>query len=142
MQSESQPFVAETTFHVRFAETDAMGIVHHSTYLIYFEEGRSELSRQGGAPYAELEEAGYSLAVTRVEARYLAPARYDQRITVRTWVDQIRSRSITFAYEVVDAETRQTLVTGKTSHICIDHEGAARRIPKRWGETMQKLAAA
>lgn len=136
-----QPQVIETTFHVRYAETDLMGIVHHSVYLVYFEEGRSELSRQGGAAISELERDGYSLAVSDVEARYLLPARYDQRITVRAWVEQIRSRAITLAYEVVDAETGQKLVTGKSKHICLNREGEVSRIPKQWFEAIQKLAA-
>jgi hypothetical protein len=53
------PTVAETTFHVRYAETDQMGIVHHSAYIVWFEEGRSAWSRQVGRPYADFERAGY-----------------------------------------------------------------------------------
>jgi acyl-CoA thioester hydrolase len=137
MQSQ----VIETTFRVRYAETDLMGIVHHSAYLVYFEEGRSELSRQAGAAFSELERDGYSLAVSEVEARYLLPARYDQRITVRTWVEQIGSRGVTLAYEVVDAESGQKLVTGKSKHICLNREGEVTRIPKQWFDAIQKLAA-
>lgn len=132
MQENNRPLLAETTFRVRFAETDQMGIVHHASYLVYFEEGRSELSRQHGMPYSELERMGYSLALSEAYVRYRMPAVYDDLITVRTWVEQLRSRGITFAYEVVRAEDGQVLVTGRTAHICVDRSGQARRLPDAW----------
>jgi acyl-CoA thioester hydrolase len=127
-----EPLYAETTFHVRFAETDQMGIVHHAAYFVYFEEGRSALSRQHGVPYSRLEKMGYSLALAEAEARYVAPARYDERVTVRTWVEALRSRGITYRYEVVRADDGQVLVTGRTKHVCIDREGRVCRIPADW----------
>lgn len=126
------PPVAETTFHVRYAETDQMGVVHHSAYIIWFEEGRSAWSRQLGRPYAEFERLGYALAVSKVGARYLAVARYDQRVTIRTLVSQLRSRSVRFEYEVLDAETGELLVTGFSTHICLDHQGKPARMPEGW----------
>src|SRR5574341_53384 len=134
------PFVCETTFRVRYAETDAMGIVHHAQYLVYFEEGRSELSRQAGASYAKLEESGVALAVTEAELRYLAPARYDEKITVKTQVERVRSRSGTFAYQVVRTATGEQLVTGRTTLISINREGQITRLPEFWVKTMSKLA--
>ena len=126
------PPIAETTFHVRYAETDAMGIVHHSAYIVWFEEGRSAWSRQLGRPYSDFERAGYVLAVSEVGARYLVPARYDQRVTVRTWVSQVRSRLIRFEYEVADARVGELLVTGFSTHICLDRERKPTRIPEEW----------
>lgn len=139
--TEDRPFIAETTFRVRFAETDMMGIVHHSVYLVYFEEGRSEYSRQAGASYADLEARGFSLAVTGVEVRYLAPARYDERLTIRVWAEKLRSRGVTFAYEIINPETQAVLVTGKTHHICIDHNSQVRRIPEDWLNAMRSPAS-
>ncbi len=132
MPDDDRLLLTETTFRVRFAETDQMGVVHHAVYLVYFEEGRSELSRRHGAPYADLEASGFSLALSEAQARYMAPARYDDLITVRAWVKQIRSRGITFAYEVIDAGSGQVLVTGQTSHICINRAGEPCRIPEAW----------
>jgi acyl-CoA thioester hydrolase len=126
------PTVAETTFHVRYAETDQMGIVHHSAYIVWFEEGRSAWSRQVGRPYADFERAGYALAVSEVAARYLAAARYDQEVTVRTCITQVRSRMIRFDYEVLDTERGERLVTGFTTHICLDRQGNPARIPQEW----------
>lgn len=130
-------YIVETSFRVRFAETDAMGVVHHAAYVVYLEEGRSEFSRQRGAPYSELENSGFSLAVSEVSLRYLAPARYDQLVTVRTWVKDVRSRAVTFAYEIVDAMTGQLLVTATTKHICVDRAGRVCHIPERWRVGLQ-----
>lgn len=134
------PRIKETSFRVRFAETDLMGVVHHASYVIYFEAGRVDFTRQVGAPYSELEALGYSLAVSDLHVRYIAAARFDQMITVRTWLAAVKSRSVAFTYEIVDAETRQTLVTGDVKLICIDHSGQVRRIPQSWLDVMQPLA--
>lgn len=139
--SAPDSMVAETTFHVRYAETDQMGIVHHSAYIVWFEEGRSAWSRQVGRPYANFERAGYLLTVSEVGARYLAPARYDQRVTVRTRVSQVRSRLLRFEYEVLDAEAGECLVTGFTTHICLDYQGKPARIPEEWREFWSGLVA-
>ncbi len=129
--------IAETTFRVRFAETDQMQIVHHAAYIVYLEEGRSELGRQFGASYSVLEDAGFSLAVTEIQAKYLASARYDQRIAVRTWIEELRSRSLIYGYEIINAENRQVLVTGTSKHVCIDRQGQVRRIPEAWRQTLE-----
>jgi acyl-CoA thioester hydrolase len=125
-------FVSETTFHVRYAETDAMRIVHHSSYIVYFEEGRSDYTRQRGSDYADFEREGLFLSVVEVNARYLRPARYGQQVTIRTWIETIQSRGLTFAYEIVDAETGGICVTGTTRHICINRDGQVVKIPAAW----------
>ena len=121
--------VVETDLRVRYAETDAMGIVYHAHYIVWFEVGRGEYLRQRGGDYAEFEAQGYYLPVTELDARFRAPARYGDLVTIRTWVEEARSRGATFAYEVVMKETGQTLATGHTGHICIDREGRVRRLP-------------
>ncbi|MBZ0303268.1 MAG: acyl-CoA thioesterase [Anaerolineae bacterium] len=125
-------YVAETTFHVRYAETDAMGIVHHASYIVYFEEGRSHYARQRGSDYASFEHTGHYLTVAEVHARYLKPARYDQYITVCCWIEDMKSRSVTFGYEIVDANSREVFVTGSSKHICITHDGQVARLPDAW----------
>ena len=134
--------VAETSFRVRYAETDQMGIVHHAAYIVWFEEGRSAWSRQLGRPYAEFERAGYLLAVSELGARYLAPALYDQKVTVRTWVSNVRSRLISFNYQVVGPEEDKLLVVGFSTHICLDRDGNLVRIPDEWRRFWRGLAAA
>lgn len=133
--------VSETSLRVRFAETDAMGIVHHASYLLYFEVGRVELTRQAGAGYADLEAGGHSLAISQIEIRYVAPAHFDQMLTVRTQVEDLRSRSITLSYEILDADTGRLLVSGTTRQVCLDQKGVVRRIPQPWLDAVQSFTA-
>ncbi|MGB7338175.1 MAG: thioesterase family protein [Phototrophicaceae bacterium] len=126
------PFVAEATFHVRYAETDAQQIVHHAAYIVYFEEGRSEFLRAQGTSYADFERSGFYLAVTSVEAKYLKASRYDDKLTVRCWISKSRSRMMQFNYEIIHSDTGELRVTGMTQHICLTHEGAIARIPDAW----------
>ena len=121
--------IVETTFHVRYAETDQMGIVHHSQYLVWMEEGRSDYMRQKGADYAAIEKSGVAFAVTEVHMRYSAPAHYGERVTVRTWIDALRSRALTFGYEIVNADSCQRLVTGRVQLMLIDRQGQVVTIP-------------
>ncbi len=141
MTESSNRRVHELTFRVRFAETDMMGIVHHANYLVYFEAARVDFSREVGAPYADFEASGYSLAVSQIQIRYIAPARFDQLITVRTWVEELKSRTVIFDFEVVDAQSRAQLATGNAKFICVNHTGQVRRIPATWYNAMQPLAA-
>lgn len=132
MPSDKSPFVGETTFPIRYAETDAMGIVHHASYLVYFEEGRSAYTRAKGRSYAEMEEDGYYLAVTGVNLRYKRAMRYGQHAKVRCWITQSKSRTVQFNYEIRDAETDELCVTGTTDHICLDKAGRVSKFPDTW----------
>ena len=130
--------IVEATLRVRYAETDAMGIVYHANYIVWFEVGRGEYMRQQGGDYAQLEAQGHYLPVIEVQARYLAPARYGDLITVRTRVEEVRSRQVTFAYEVIMAETGQLLATGQTKHVCVDEQGTIKTIPQGIREMLRR----
>lgn len=130
-------FVSENTFRIRYAETDSMGITHHSNYIVFFEEARSHYSRVRGADYADFERSGFWLTVVEVHARYLVPTRYAQPITACCWVEELKSRSMTFGYEIIDTDSRQVCVTGYSKHVCIDHDGRVARIPDGWMDVMK-----
>ncbi len=121
--------IFETTFPVRYAETDQMGVVHHSSYVIWMEEGRSQYMRAKGFAYERLEQQGTFLAVAEMHLRYLAAARYGDAVTVRTWIDELRSRTVTFGYEVLHAVSRALLVTGRVKLVCIDRRGQVSKLP-------------
>jgi acyl-CoA thioester hydrolase len=115
-----------------------MGIVHHANHIIFFETGRSHYARERGTPYSDFEKAGLYLTVAEIHARYARPALYDELITVRCWIVELKSRSVTFGYEIINAETKGILVTGESKHICIDKTGKVVPIPqawRTWGET-------
>jgi acyl-CoA thioester hydrolase len=125
----NQKQTIETTFRVRYAETDAMGVVYHANYLVWFEVGRGEYFRAIGQDYGLWEERGYLLPASEAYARFHSPARFGDLVTVRTWVEQIRSRGLTLSYEAVRADNGQRLASGWTRHICMDREGQACRLP-------------
>lgn len=124
--------MAETTFRVRYAETDRMGIVHHAAYVVWLEEGRSHYMRALGHSYTQFEREGLSLAVSELHLRYGRAARYDQLITVRCWVEAVKSRQITFDYEVVESETGDLLAIAHSEHICVDSQGKVATLPDKW----------
>ncbi|MBN1287147.1 MAG: acyl-CoA thioesterase [Anaerolineae bacterium] len=128
----STPEVVETTFYVRFAETDAMGVVHHAAYIVWMEEGRSVWGRAQGTPYNDFIATGFYLALVEVKARYTVPARYGQRVTVRTWLEKFGSRGMTFAYEIINPDDGAVHLTGTTRHICVTREGRPARFPEAW----------
>jgi acyl-CoA thioester hydrolase len=130
-------FVSETYFPVRYAETDAMGIVHHASYVVYFEAARVHYAQARGAPYEDLIELGYYLTVAEVHARYAVPARFGQIVAARCWVEEARSRSITFGYEIADSKTEVVHVTGQTRHICINHSEQVARLPDAWLQALR-----
>jgi len=124
--------VAETTFHVRYAETDQMGIVHHAAYAVWMEEGRSHWLRAHGTSFTEFEKLGLSLAVSELHVRYSQPARYDQLVKVKCWVEEVKSRKITFRYEIVDPQSGALFASGYSKHICVDRAGRVAKIPEEW----------
>ncbi len=122
--------VIETTFRVRYAETDASGVVYHANYLVWFELGRGEWFWQQERDYhRDIEARGLNWPVVEASVRYLAPARYGDLVTVRTWLKELQSRAFTIAYEVIHAETKQVLCTGWTRHLNVDNEWRVRPIP-------------
>ncbi len=89
-----------------------MGIVYHMNYVRWFEIGRTELMRELGVVYAELEAAGYHLPVSELYCHYLSPARYDQVITLETKINYLGRASIKFDYQIWDEPTENLLTEG------------------------------
>jgi acyl-CoA thioester hydrolase len=126
MSSDSQQ--GTTSIRVRYAECDPMGVVHHTVYPIWFEIGRTELLRETGLAYRELEEAGVYLAVVDLSVKYRRPARYDDLLVLTTtWKDAGRVK-ISHAYEL--HRDGECLVTGTTTLACLDHAGSVRPLPE------------
>ena len=88
------PRTTSLELRVRYAETDKMGVVYHSHYLIWCELGRTDHIREGGMSYREMEEAGIMLAVAEANIRYRAPARYDDLVRVETTLTDVSSRAV------------------------------------------------
>lgn len=116
-----------TPIRVRYAETDAMGIVHHAVYPVWMELGRSDLLRELGQSYAEWEARGVMMSVAELRVRYRAPARYDELVEVRTRVKEAGRRTVAFAYDVLRGQTR--LAEGESVHVVTGPDGRARVMP-------------
>lgn len=117
----------DTFVRVRYAETDAMGFVYHTNYLVWFEVGRAEYMRAAGIPYSDLERQGIYLPVLECACRFVHPAHYDAALTVRTVVTELTRVKLTFRYEIL--EDGRLLATGHTTHVFTDREGKPTRIP-------------
>ncbi len=132
------PRTTSLELRVRYAETDRMGVVYHSHYLIWCELGRTDHIREGGMSYREMEEAGIMLAVAEANIRYRAPARYDDLIRVETTLTDVSSRAVTFEYRIFNAETDELLATASTLLVALD---SAYRVAKLPAEIRARLEA-
>jgi acyl-CoA thioester hydrolase len=130
---------AEARIRVRYAETDQMGVVYHANYLVWFEVGRVEFIRQLGMDYKNMEQDdGAMIAVAEVTARYKAPARYDDELTVRTTLAGVRGSIVRFRYVVVRTakglEEEVVLCEGETVHFVVGRDMKRREMPAAYAE--------
>lgn len=127
----------ETEIRVRYAETDQMGIVHHSNYYVWFELGRSEYCRAKGFSYQQMESEDNALMVVAESfCRYKSPAFYEDVLTVRTKIEKARSRSIIFVYEIFRAADQKLIAIGKTLHIVTNHQKEIITLPNKYKEML------
>ena len=116
----------EMDIRVRYCETDAMGFLHHSEYINYFEVGRTELFRSGGGNYREMEENGYFFVIVEINLRYRKPAKYDDVLTVITKVKEITP--VKLIHEYVVKRDQELICTGGTVLACVDRAGSVQKI--------------
>jgi len=127
------PTATETRLRVRYAETDQMGVVYYANYLVWMEAGRVELCRACGFEYREMESRdGVLLAVAEANCRYLAPARFDDEVLVRTSIESAHRRMVTFAYEMRLACDDTRLAAGYTKHLFLDREFRRIQLPEKY----------
>ena len=116
---------------VRYAETDKMGVVYYANYLVWFEVGRTDLLRESGWDYREMEKEGYALPVIEAHCTYREPARYDDVLDVRTTGMLLSPVRVQFTYEIVRASDAAMLATGTTIHATLDRAGRPCKLPER-----------
>lgn len=130
----------QTLIRPRYAETDMMGVVHHATYPVWFEVGRTELMEALGLPYTEVEARGYFLMLSGLNVEYRRAARYGDRLTLHTRLLTLRSRTLSFGYqlrrEVPQGQT-ELLATGETRHVATDHAYRPARLPQDIAELLE-----
>ena len=120
----------EIEIRVPYADVDQMGCVHHSNYLKYFEQGRTELLRESGWAYRELEAAGTYFVVTKARCNYHSPARYDELLSLTTTVKRVTLARIDHDYELRRKGDGELLASGGTTLACVDGDGQVVAMPE------------
>ena len=117
----------DVQIRVRYAETDAMGYLHHARYFVYFEEGRTELLRKNGVSYRDMEERGLYYVVARLECRFRAPARYDDVLTLTTTTERLSPVRVDHRYAV--QRDGELLTEGQSTLVCVGRDGRPTALP-------------
>ena len=125
------PFNSTSRVRVRYAETDQMGVVYYANYFVWFEVARTDLLRESGWTYRDMEADGFSLPVIEAHCAYRESAKYDEDIEVRTTGTMLSPVRVQFTYDIVRTSDGATLATGSTVHATLDHAGKPCRLPAR-----------
>lgn len=124
--------VSISQLRVRFAETDQMGVAHHSAYVVWIEAARVDWLRERGISYRQIEDGGLSLAVSALEVRYRNSARFDDLIQIKTELTEAKSRRFRFDYVLTNADSNQIIATAHSIHTPTNRQGRAVRLPDIW----------
>lgn len=130
---------------VRYAETDQMGVAYHANYLVWCEVGRTDYIRHLGVTYAEMERQGVTLAVSDAQVRFHASARYDDVVRIETRLAGVRSRMVTFSYElsrIGDGGAPERLATASTALVSLDESGRPIALPVTFRDLLERAAEA
>ena len=117
-------------YRVRYSDTDKLGVVYYANYLNWFEAARTELLREKGITYAELERDGIFAPVIEAHVNYKKPPQYDDMVSIQTKITHIGNTSLKFEYEVLN-EQSELLVTGYTVHVFVDKNLKKVQVPER-----------
>ncbi|MEE9271299.1 MAG: thioesterase family protein [Candidatus Krumholzibacteria bacterium] len=121
---------------VRYIETDRMKVVHHSTYLTWFEVGRTSLLAAAGFPYHELEASGTRFPVIEYSCRMTGVADYGDTVRIDTAIESLRSRTVVFSYRAYNRD--QLIATGISKHIAVDGDHKPRRMERALVDALQE----
>jgi acyl-CoA thioester hydrolase len=117
-----------------------MGVIYYANYLVWMEMGRTDYCKSVGFDYRDMERDGANMAVAEATCRYLTPARYDDAILVRTQVERLNRRLITFSYVISNEQSGTVLAEGRTVHIAVGNDGKSIFIPKHYLDLMKSAA--
>ena len=127
------PIVSETRLRVRYAETDQMGVVYYANHFVWMEVARVDLCKVMGFNYRDVEhQDGIYFAVAEANCRYRSPARFDDDVIVKTWVEEANSRIVIFHYEMRVVSGDRLLATGFTRHVFVDRHMQRTRLPQKY----------
>lgn len=118
-----------TTCRVIYGDTDALGYAYNGHYFRWFERGRTEMFRDLGMPYTEIERQGFALPVAEAWCKFIRPIGYDDLLTIETRLDPTSLAALKFDYTLLRNDPEQPLARGFTRHACIDRSGRTVRPP-------------
>ncbi len=128
------------TLIVRYAETDAQGVVHHANYLTWFEEGRSDFLRQQGCFYSDMERDGFFVIVAKATVDYKAPSFYEDRITVATTMEKGKGRMLEFSYRATNQDG-VVVAEGSTRHLVLDAKRRLVSMPEKYQQLINNMVS-
>ena len=127
---------------VRYAETDRMGVLHHSRYFVLLELARTEALRNKGMNYREMEDEGWFLVVSEARCKYKAPARYDDVLLIETTLARTTHARLDHSYRILRKSDGQLLAEAETTLACVDREGGIQPIPEKLLEALGRKGKA
>lgn len=134
-------YTNKADIRVRYAETDQMGIVHHSNYFVWFEVGRTECIEVLGLSYQQLEDMGMMLPLVTCSCKFIEPAKYPEHLEIHTWVESIKAAKMVFGYHVIRKSDQKVLARGETVHGIVDNHFNILNVKKAFPKIYQKIHA-
>jgi acyl-CoA thioester hydrolase len=132
--------VCETEIRVRYADTDQMHFVYNGKYLEYFEVGRTEMLRDIGLPYNQLEKEGFLLPVLEANVKYKLPAYYDDILIIKSFLKKFPDLKIHIDYEVIRKNTDEIIAEGFTVHAFMNKQNKkVTRPPEIFAKAVKKF---
>ncbi|ABR34127.1 MULTISPECIES: acyl-CoA thioesterase [Clostridium] len=132
-------YISETKIVVRYAETDKMGIVHHSNYFIWFEAGRTDFIKGSNISYSEMEENGILIPLAESNCKYIIGAKYEDELIIKTWVKQLTPVKVEFNYSVIRENDQKEIAKGSTLHVFVNNDFKIINLKKVNKEIFNKL---
>jgi len=134
-------YINETKIKVRYVETDQMGIVHHSNYYPWFEVGRTEFIKEIGMTYSQMEAENVMLPLVESSCKYIIGARYEDELTIQTWIEELTGAKVVFKYQVVRDSDSKIIAKGSTIHAFVNKEFRVMNLKKKNSDMWEKLNA-
>lgn len=132
-------YISETKIVVRYAETNKMGIVHHSNYFIWFEAGRTDFIKGSNISYSEMEENGILIPLAGSNCKYIIGAKYEDELIIKTWVKQLTPVKVEFNYSVIRENDQKEIAKGSTLHVFVNNDFKIINLKKVNKEIFNKL---
>lgn len=134
-------YISQTKIIVRYAETDKMGIVHHSNYLIWFEAGRTDFIKGSSISYSEMEEKGILIPLSESSCKYISGAKYEDELIIKTWIKELTPVKVEFNYSILREKDQKELTKGSTLHVFVNNNFKIINLKKSHPEIFEKLNA-